>query len=308
MGLSNNQGGEIILRSNQVCNLTEVVLSPMSTLEENMDQVEAAVFLGLLQSQLTSFEPELLKELKFNTEEEGLLGVSLTGLMDDEELMRGPHGLAWLKEYAHECAARWSKVLGIKCPTAITCVKPSGTVSKLAGCAPGIHPQFSKYYLSNIAVPVGTPMARFLEDQKVPIRHRDDNNVIFSFPMAAPDGAITADNLTALRHLELWNMVNQHWCDHNASCTIYVGEDEWAGVQEWCHENINEIAGVTFLSRFDGIGTAYMPLEKITSEDYAIASVEFPVIDWKEYSRYDDHRNTSSQELACTGGVCVLNL
>lgn len=301
-----NPCGEIILRSNQVCNLTEVVLKPGLTLEDNMNQVEAAVLLGLLQSQLTNFTLPLMEELKFNTEDEGLLGVSLTGLLDDPELISGPHGLDWLREHAHECAQKWSQKLGIKCPTAITCVKPSGTVSKLVDCSPGVHPRFSKYYLSNIGVAKGTPMARFLSDSGVPVRHSMSHMSVFSFPMCAPEGARTAEDLSAVQHLELWSLANTSWCDHNASCTIYVEAHEWAEVNSWCRENTHKLAGVTFLSKFTGIGGAYMPLEKITQDEYNSLVEDFPVIDWALFPTYDDHIDVSSQELACTGGSCEL--
>ena len=271
-----------------------------------MDQVEAAVLLGLIQSTLTDFEPSLFRELKKNTIEEGLLGVSLTGLMDDSVFLSDSHGIEWLREYAHECAAKWSHIMGIPCPTAITCVKPSGTVSKLVGCSPGIHPRFSRYYLSNVGVSKDTPLCKFLLSQGVPIRVTLDSMVVFSFPLAAPEGAIVADDLSALEHLRMWALVNEHWCDHNASCTIYVGPDEWTDVQAWCHQNLSSIAGVTFLSRFESTGGSYMPLERLTRDEYGEAAREFPMINWKEFHLFDNGEDTSAREYACTGGSCEL--
>jgi ribonucleoside-triphosphate reductase (thioredoxin) len=303
-----NPCAEIILVSNQVCNLTEVVLRPEYSLEDNMNQVEAAVLLGLIQSTLTNFSLPLLADLKANTEREGLLGVSLTGIMDDPVFLESPHALTWLREYAHECALKWSQVLEIPCPKAITCVKPSGTVSKLVDCSPGIHPRFARLYLSNIGVARGTPMESFLRDQGVMVRATADHMTIFSFPMSAPEGAIVASDLNALQQLEHWSLVNEHWCDHNASCTIYVAEGEWPRVHEWCHENMEKIAGVTFMSKYEGTGGLYMPLEQLTEQEYLEAVECFPVIDWSLYSQYDDRRVDTSKEFACTGGSCELNI
>lgn len=304
-----NPCGEIILRSNQVCNLTEVVLKPGLSLEDNMEQVEAAVILGLIQSQLLDFSMPLMSTLKENTKAEGLLGVSLTGLMDDSEILMGPHGLDWLREYAHRCAEEWSRELRIPCPRAITCVKPSGTVSKLVDSSAGVHPRFSEFYLSNINVPRGTPMCDFLMDQKVPIRTQDAHNVVFAFPLSSPPGARTADTLSAVEQLDIWNLVNTNWCDHNASCTIYVGEDEWDTVEAWVTANISSICGVTFMSRFTSIpGGAYMPLEKLTKEAYDTRVKQFPAVNWELYNQFDTLEDLTSQEFACTGGQCELTL
>lgn len=304
-----NPCGEIILRSNQVCNLTEVVLKPGLSLEDNMEQVEAAVILGLIQSQLLDFSMPLMSPLKENTKAEGLLGVSLTGLMDDGEILKGPFGLDWLHEYAHSCAKEWSKELGIPCPDAITCVKPSGTVSKLVDSSAGIHPRFSEYYLSNISVPKGTPMCDFMTDQGAPIRYSDEHNTVFAFPLSSPKGARTADTLSAVEQLDLWHLVNRHWCDHNASCTIYVGDDEWLSVENWVTANADSICGVTFMSRFTAIpGGTYMPLEKLAQVDYESILKDFPTIDWSSYNTFDNLEDTASREFACTGGQCELTL
>lgn len=299
-----NPCGEIILRDNQVCNLTEVVVRPEFSVEDLMNSVEAAVFLGLLQSQLTKFHPLLLPEVQENTKDEGLLGVSLTGILDDKELVSHGSLLAMLHEHAHESAERWSKVLGIKCPKAITCVKPSGTVSKLVDTAAGVHPRFSKFYLSNVGVPSDTPLDLFLQAQSVPIRCNTSASTIYSFPLKSPDGALTADTMTAIQQLNLWKLVNNAWCDHNASCTIYVSRDEWLAVEDWCLENLKDLSGVTFMSRFEATPGAYMPLEKLTEEEYLKALNGFPKIDWSSFS--GDHTLVGTREFACTGGACSL--
>jgi len=297
-----NPCGEVILRDNQVCNLSEVICRPEDSLEDLMDKVEAAVFLGLLQARLTKFNPDFCKDIKRNTEEERLLGVSLTGLMDDPELTVGGHALDWLRQYAHEMARKWAPELGIKCPTAITCVKPSGTVSKLVNSSAGVHPRFSRYYLSNIGVAKGTPLQVFLASQKVPVRHETDTMIIYSFPLASPRKAITADDLSAIDQLNRWKLVNDKWCDHNASCTIYVGTHEWPLVEQWCLENTSSLAGVTFMSRFEATPGSYMPLEKLTKEAYDKAVDEFPLIAWHLFS--GDSSLVGTREFACTGGSC----
>lgn len=299
-----NPCGEIILKDNQVCNLTEVILRPEDSLEEHMDIVEAAVFLGLLQAKLTDFCPELLKELKFNTDEEKLLGVSLTGLMDTPELLRQGYALDWLRGYAHECASTWAPLLFTEAPKAITCVKPSGTVSKLVDCSAGVHPRFSKWYLSNIGVATGTPLERFLVSQGVPVRCTLGATTIFSFPLKSPDGAITADTIGALDQLNSWSVVNDNWCDHNASCTIYVEDNEWPVVDAWCKANIGKLAGVTFMAKFTPVPGSYMPLEKLTEEEYNQRVASFPSISWDKFT--GDSSLSSTREFACTGGSCEL--
>lgn len=299
-----NPCGEIILRDNQVCNLTEVVIRPEYSVEDLMNSVEAAVFLGLLQSKLTKFDPLLLKETKENTEEERLLGVSLTGIMDDPEITSHGSLMAMLHEHAHECATVWAPKLHLPIPKAICCVKPSGSVSKLVDSSAGIHPRFSQYYLSNVGVARGTPLDLFLRNQKVPIRYESEATTIYRFPLKAPEGAITADGLTALDQLRVWKLVNDSWCDHNASCTIYVGEHEWDTVKDWCLENINSLSGVTFMSKFEAIPGSYMPLEKIDQQEYEKRTSEFPVIDWDLF--HGDSTLVGTRELACTGGACSL--
>ena len=151
-------------------------------------------------------------------------------------------------------------------------------------------------------------MESFLRDQGVIVRATTEHMTVFSFPMSAPEGAIVASDLNALQQLEHWSLVNEHWCDHNASCTIYVAEDEWPHVHEWCHENMEKIAGVTFMSKYEGTGGLYMPLEPLTEQEYLGAVECFPVIDWSLYSQYDDRRVDTSKEFACTGGSCELNI
>lgn len=299
-----NPCGEIILRDNQVCNLTEVIIRPEFSLEDLMESVEAAVFLGLLQSQLTKFHPQLLSEVKINTEEEGLLGVSLTGILDDREMVTHGSLMAMLHEHAHECADKWAKVLGIKTPQAITCVKPSGSVSKLVDSSAGIHPRFSRFYLSNVGVPRDTPLDIFLRSQRVPIRCETLTSTIYSFPLKSPDNALTADTMSAMDQLKVWRMVNEAWCDHNASCTIYVSPEEWPQVEQWCLENSKVLSGITFMSRFEVIPGSYMPLERLTQEQYVSLRNSFPSINWNQFN--GDSTLAGTREFACAGGACSL--
>lgn len=302
-----NPCAEVILQSNQVCNLTEVILRPHLELEENMDQVEAAVFLGLLQSRMLDFNRTFMEPVVVNSEDEGLLGVSLTGMMDDPELLNGSHGLSWLREWAHLCADKWAKDLKIPKPKAITTVKPSGTVSKLVDCSAGIHPRYAAYYLSNIGIAKGSPLDRFLTDSGVLVRATTDTMRVFSFPLKSPAGALTTDDVDALDQLTLWKLVNDSWCDHNVSCTIHVGDNEWDTVKSWCLENAESLAGITFLSKFDGSGYAYMPLEAITEDQYKDCLEVWPKLDFDLFRQaYDDTTDTTAREFACAGGSCEI--
>lgn len=309
-----NPCAEVILRSNQVCNLTEVVLRPELSLEDNMNQVEAAVFLGLLQSQLTDYNLEFLHEVKTNSTMEPLLGVSLTGIVDDPELSSGEHGVAWLRTYAHQCTYRWCQALGISnIPTAVTTVKPSGTVSKLVGCSPGIHPRFARYYLSNIGFAKGTPLDKFLSDKGVPLRFSTGTMNIYSFPQKAPESALVADDTDVITQLAMWEFFNTHWCDHNVSCTVYVGPNEWDTVKDWLLRNADKLTGVTFLPKLD-IGEAsktydYMPLEAMTKESYEAVVASWPVLDFDEFrDSYDNQESNALREFACSGkgGACEI--
>ena len=172
-------------------------------------------------------------------------------------------------------------------------------------CSAGVHPRFSKYYLSNISVPTGTPMCDFLKASGVPIRCTLPASVVFAFPLSSPEGSRTADVLTAVEQLDIWKLVNDNWCDHNASCTIYVGDNEWPLVEEWIREN-PAIAGVTFMSRFEATGGTYMPLEKLTEQEYNEYLEVFPKVDWSLYKHYDNLVDNASREFACTGGACEL--
>ena len=302
-----NPCGEIILRDGQVCNLTEVVLRPNSTIEDNMEQVEAAVLLGLCQLKLNRFCREHCKVLKDTYRlsiEEPLLGVSLTGLVDEGELL-GDHlggGLQWLREYAHQVASFWAPRFDLEnIPTAITCVKPSGTVSKLVDCSPGIHPRFSQYYLQNVGVPKGSPLEKFLSKELIP-RHTTDSSVVFSFPTRAPQ---KHKDLSAID--QLWNIfrINRFWCDHNCSATVYVREHEWPEVTEWCLERTDELCGITFMPYQGEIpGVPYMPLEKTDEAIYVLMSILMKQVARVSWVARGDYAR--EHEPACGSGGCLL--
>jgi ribonucleoside-diphosphate reductase alpha chain len=316
-----NPCGEIILRPKQFCNLTEVVIRPSDSLEDLIQKVKHATILGILQSTLTDFG-FLSEEWKKNCEEERLLGVSLTGLMDhpvlqenyDEHYSESP--VAWLmimKQTAIDTAKEWSEALGINMPTAITCVKPSGTVSQLVDTASGLHPRYAPYYIRRVRVTYTDPLAMFLMSKGVPVSPEvgqtweNVNTVVFDFPIKSPEGSVFRNDRTAIEQLEYWKMLKLYWCEHNPSCTIYVKDDEWLEVGSWVYKNWDIIGGLSFLP-YDGGSYQLAPYEEITKEQYEQMTKEFPQIDFEELSLFEHEDKTQgSSEYACTGGACELN-
>lgn len=311
-----NPCAEIILRSNQVCNLTEVILSPELSVASVMDQIEAAVFLGILQSRLADFHPELLETVRNNALVEPLLGVSLTGLMDAPALWSSRYQLEWFREYAHKCAKEWWTVLGDErpLPKAITTVKPSGTVSKLVDCSPGVHPRFSKYYLSNLGVTRDTPLDVFFWDSGVPVRHTTDTLRVYSFPLESPEGAVVSEDMSAIEQLQTWKKLNDYWCDHNVSCTVYVEDHEWKSVEDWLGEYAEDLTGLTLLPKAPEEllkSYPYMPYEALDEETYLKATREWPVLNWERFrTHYDNKETKASQEFSCSAsdGGCNIEI
>jgi ribonucleoside-diphosphate reductase alpha chain len=319
-----NPCSEIILRSKQFCNLTEVVVRPEDTLETLKSKVEYATILGTLQSTLTNFR-YLSKAWQRNTEEERLLGVSLTGIMDhpvlsgrdskdpvylmgDKEIELLPYWLRELKEVAIETNREWAERLDIPASTAITCVKPSGTVSQLVDSSSGIHPRYSQYYIRTVRTDKKDPLYGFLKDQGVPVEDaigKEDSTAVFSFPMAAPtNGSVMRDDMTAIEQLELWKMYAEHWCEHKPSITVYVREDEWLEVGAWVNKHFDLVSGVSFLPHSDHT-YKQAPYQEISEDEYKEAIKEMPEIDWDKFTEYElTDMTTGSQELACTAGGC----
>jgi ribonucleoside-diphosphate reductase alpha chain len=305
-----NPCGEIILRSKGFCNLTEVVVRADDTLASLKKKIQLAVILGTLQSTLTSFR-YLRKDWQKNAEEERLLGVSLTGLMDNRMMSTNSGELsAWLtvlKEYAIKVNAEWAQKLGISPATAITCIKPSGTVSQLVDCSPGIHMRWSRYLMKAVRNDKKDPLGALLKDCGVPnepdVTKENDVDVFF-FPLESPKTSVTRNDRTALEQLELYLTYKRHWCEHNPSCTIYVKESEWLKVGAWVYEHFDEIGGISFLPHTEH---AYRqpPLRELTQQEYEKALADFPEIDWDRLPEFETTNCTEIvPELACSAGTC----
>jgi len=306
-----NPCSEIILRPYQFCNLSEVVVREHDTLDSLKRKVRLATILGTLQSTLTDFK-YLRKVWKTNTEEERLLGVSLTGIMDHPILSKTVDSRRWLEEMrqvAVDTNKEYAEKLGIPQSAAITCVKPSGTVSQLVDAASGIHARHNDYYIRTVRGDNKDPLTQFLKEQGVYNEAdvtKPNDTTVFSFAMKAPDGAVTRDAMTAIEQLELWKTYALHWCEHKPSVTISVKEHEWMDVGAWVYENFDVASGVSFLPHSDHT-YQQAPYQDIEADDYAEwqlarGSLE---IDWAALSEYEKEDNTSgSRELACTAGVC----
>lgn len=303
-----NPCSEIILRDKQFCNLTEVVVRKEDTESSLRNKVRLATILGTIQSTLTDFQ-FLSEDWKRNTEEERLLGVSLTGIMDckltsDPE----PEMLRRLRDYARTVNEELSAKLGIPASASITCVKPSGTVSQLVDSASGIHSRHSHYYLRRIRMDKKDPIYQYLKDKGVPVEDevfRPDSTAVFTFPMKAPEGAITRHDKTALEQLELWLIYQRHWCEHKPSVTITVKDDEWPEVGAWVWKHFDEISGVSFLPHSNHT-YQQAPYEDITKEQYEELIKDIPTnISWEDFVEYDDNTE-GTQTLACTGGSCEI--
>jgi ribonucleoside-diphosphate reductase alpha chain len=309
-----NPCGEILLRDAQLCNLTEVVVRADDTLQSLRKKVRLATIMGTFQSTLTSFGFVGDTWVK-NTAEERLLGVSLTGIYDNET-MSGKHGLVvlkgWLNElrdYAREVNKEWAEKLGIPPSAAITCVKPSGTVSQLTDAASGIHPRYSQFYLRTIRLDKKDALYAFMKDSGVYCedeRSRPESTAVFYFPTAAPKGAVTRHDVSALDHLRLWSVYQYEWCEHNPSITVDVEEKDWFKVGAWVYENFDAVCGVTFMPRTDHV-YEQAPYIEMTEKEYDEWLVKYPMptINWADLGAYEDDDNTTSaQTLACTGNVC----
>jgi ribonucleoside-triphosphate reductase len=305
-----NPCSEIILRPYQFCNLTEVVIRATDSEKDLLAKVRAATILGTFQSTFTDFK-YLRKQWIQNTEEERLLGVSLTGIMDNK-LTSNPNKefLMRLRKEAVDTNKEFSKKLGIPQSTAITCVKPSGTVSQLVDSASGIHSRHSQYYIRTVRGDKKDPLTTLMIEKGMPHEPditKPDSVVVFSFPMKAPEGCITRNDLTAINQLETWLMYQRYWCEHKPSCTVSVREHEWLEVGAWVYEHFDEISGVSFLPHSEHV-YQQAPYQDITKEEYLDAIKLMPQhIDWAELSNYEEEDNTTgSQELACSSGVCEI--
>ena len=306
-----DKGHMITGTGGQFCNLSEVVVRENDTLETLKEKVEIATILGTWQSTLTHF-PYLRKIWKKNTEEERLLGVSFTGILDNKWMGEvcddTRNKLEQLRDHSISVNKTWAKLFGIPQSAAITCVKPSGTVSQLANSASGIHTRHSPYYIRRVRGDKKDPLTAFLKESGIPTEDcvmKPDSTVVFSFPIKSPDGARVREDLTAIQHLELWLMYQQHWCEHKPSVTISVKEEEWLEVGAWVWNNFNEISGISFLPH-DGGTYRQAPYEECTKEEYETMLSKMPnEIHWGKLIEHNDNV-TGTQELACAVGGCEI--
>ena len=308
-----NPCSEIILRPNQFCNLTEVVVRPTDSMNTLLDKVEIATILGTMQATLTNFG-YLRKRWQDNTEEERLLGVSLTGIMDSTLLNKNDSKLVdrlnKLREKAVAVNKEWSSTLGIPQSTAITCVKPSGTVSQLVDSASGIHARHNPYYIRTVRGDNKDPLTEFMKSQGIPNEPdvmKPEHTTVFSFPMKTAKDAVFRTSMSAIEQLEMWKTYAVHWCEHKPSVTISVKEQEWVNVGNWCWDNFDYLSGVSFLP-FSDHTYKQAPYQDIDEEQYKKLHSEMPRnIDWGKLQEFEKEDNTKgTQELACTAGVCEL--
>ena len=308
-----NPCSEIILRPYQFCNLTEVVVRATDTVDTLERKVRMATILGTIQSSYTKF-PYLRKVWQNNTEEERLLGVSLTGIMDNPLMTTSNNGLEktleHLKAIAVATNAEWAERLGIPASTAITCVKPSGTVSQLVDSASGIHARHSEYYVRTVRGDIKDPLTQFMKDQGIPSEPcvmKPDQTVVFSFPMKAPAGAVTTADMTAIEQLEMWLAYQRSWCEHKPSVTINVKSNEWLEVGAFVYKHFDEMSGVSFLP-YNEHTYQQAPYQEVGKSDYEFLLSCMPSgIDWSKLSEYEVEDNTAgSQTLACSGDSCEI--
>jgi ribonucleoside-triphosphate reductase (thioredoxin) len=310
-----NPCSEIILRPYQFCNLSEVVVRASDTQQTLTEKVRLATILGTFQSTLTDFK-YLRKIWKTNTEEERLLGVSLTGIMDNA-MMSGKSAhlgmnigatLNALKEQAVVTNTAMSEQLGIPQSAAITCVKPSGTVSQLVDSASGIHARHNPYYIRTVRADNKDPVTQFMISQGIPAEPdvtKPDSTTVFSFPMKAPTGAVCRNDMTAIEQLELWLTYQRHWCEHKPSVTITVKEHEWMEVGSWVYEHFDEVSGISFMPFSDYVYQQAV-YQDCTVEEYGEMLKQMPKsIDWVKLQEFEKEDHTSGgRELACSAGVC----
>ena len=308
-----NPCSEIILRDSQFCNLTECVVRATDSLADLERKVKLATILGTIQSTYTNF-PYLTKEWKDNTEEERLLGVSLTGIMDNQLMTLKNSGLdktlGHLKDVAINTNIEWAGLLNIPVSAAITCVKPSGTVSQLVDSSSGIHARHSPYYIRTVRGDIKDPLTNFLKDKGIPNQPcvmKPDTTVVFSFPQKAPVGAVVTADMTAIEQLEMWLMYQRNWCEHKPSVTINVRSHEWFEVGWFVYKHFDEMSGVSFLP-YNEHTYQQAPYQECGKSDYTeLLSLMPKNIDWSELSDYEKEDNTSgSQTMACSGDSCEI--
>lgn len=308
--IGTNPCAEIILRSAGLCNLSEVVIRHEDTLDTLLEKVQVATIIGTYQSMLTNFR--YVREVwKRNQEEERLLGVSLTGIMDHPVLAHvSAEAKQWLdamKQQAIATNAEWAAKLGINQSVAITTVKPSGTVSQLVDSASGKHERYSQWYVRTVRADKKDPLAQLMRQQGFPVEdcvNKPHTTDVFSFPVAAPADSVFRNDRTALEQLEHYLMFQTYWSEHNVSNTIYVRDHEWMGVGDWVYRHFDKLAGVSFLPHSDH-SYRQAPYTECTKAEYDALVAKMPAFNWEALAAFEqDDSTVNTKELACTSGVC----
>lgn len=303
-----NPCSEIILRPYQFCNLTEVVVRAGDSVDDLKRKVRLAAILGTIQSTFTHF-PYLRKVWRDNTSEERLLGVSLTGIMDNRSF-HDAETLEELRAAAVSTNKEFADLFGIPQSAAVTCVKPSGTVSQLVDSASGIHARHSAYYIRTVRGDNKDPLTQLMRDQGIPnepCAMKPDTTTVFSFPMRSPDGAVTRNDMSAIEQLETWLLFQRHWCEHKPSVTVSVRDEEWLDVGAWVYRHFDEVSGISFLPHSDHT-YQQAPYQEVSEREYKAALALMPEsIDWSLLAQYEvDDTTKGSQTLACSGGSCEI--
>ena len=305
-----NPCGEIILRSKGLCNLSEVVIRENDTLADLKEKVKVATIIGTFQSTLTNFR-YLRSDWRKNQEEERLLGVSMTGIMDHPILSKPTEEcIKWLtelREHAIETNKEWADKLGIPVSAAITTVKPSGTVSQLVGCSSGIHPAYSQYYIRTVRMDNKDPLTLFFKSAGVPNEPdvtKPSDITIFSFPQKGTESGVTRNETNAIEQLKLYSVYQKYWTEHNPSITVYYKDDEFLNIGAWIYNNFSDVSGVSLLPHSDHV-YKQAPYQEITKEEYDSFVASFPTINWGNLKEEED-TTTGTQELSCTAGACEI--
>src|SRR5210317_708799 len=308
-----NPCSEIILRPYQFCNLTECVVRATDDFDSLARKVKLATILGTIQSTYTKF-PYLRKVWQKNTEEERLLGVSLTGIMDNPLMTTANSGLEKTLEHLRNVAvdtnAIWAERLGIPVSASITCVKPSGTVSQLVDSASGIHARHNPYYIRTVRGDNKDPLTQFMIDQGIPAEpcvFKGDTTTVFSFPQKSPNKAVTRNDMSAIEQLEMWLAYQRNWCEHKPSVTMSVRDSEWLDVGAFVYEHFDEMSGVSFLPHSDHT-YQQAPYQDCTKQEYEELLKLMPKrIDWAKLNEYEQEDNTvAMQTMACSGDSCEI--
>lgn len=319
-----NPCGEIILRPNGLCNLSEVIVRPKDSLDDLRRKVRIASIIGTFQSMLTDFR-YVRKVWRTNAEEERLLGVSFTGIFDNHQTLgklpfydstldknSNPHiplekALEVLRDVAIKTNEDYAARIGIRASAAITCVKPSGTVSQLVGCSSGIHPSFSPYYYRTVRLDNKDPLCSFLKDQGLknePEKFHPDSQTVFYFPTKSH--GVPASQVGAMEHLRLYKAYRTHWCEHNPSVTIYYKDSEFLEIGNWIWNNWDDIGGIAFLPHSDHV-YEQAPYIELTEVEYVKALEEVKEINWAKFEEYEkEDATTNSHDLACSAGICEI--